>query len=44
MVGVGPFVVAGMPDIAVADRVVVLLAAMQRDMDAARLQGGARRR
>jgi hypothetical protein len=43
VVGVGPFVIPGMPDVAVGDRVMILLAAMQRDMDPAGLQGGAGR-
>ena len=43
-VGVGPLVIAGMLDVMVLDGFEVLLAAMERDMHAARLLGGARRR
>ena len=39
MVGVGPFVIPRMPDVAVPDRVVILLAPMQCDMDPAGLPG-----
>ena len=43
-VGVGPLVIAGMLNVMVLNGFEVLLAAVERDMHAARLLGGTRRR